>query len=136
MTGPGHVLAAGEYVMVAEDAGAPFSVIAPLTSLSANGTRLYKTFSPAALSEKQVDALFDDSAVLLSRAWEAYPHFQPPERFAPFVLDAGLFYNNALENAASAMEIAAIAARNSALLARQFLAGACAGSGGDSAAEL
>lgn len=47
--------------------------------------------------------------------------FSPPEDFAPFVLANGLFYNNALENAASAMEIAAIAGKNCAILSMQYL---------------
>lgn len=49
--------------------------------------------------------------------------FDPPEQFAPFVLADGLFYSNAIETAASAMEMSAIAAKNSALLVKQFLAG-------------
>lgn len=47
--------------------------------------------------------------------------FHPPEQFAPFTLSQGLYYNNALENAASAMEIAAIEGKNSALLVEEFL---------------
>lgn len=47
--------------------------------------------------------------------------FQPPEKFAPFVLRPGLCYNNALENAASAMEVAAVAAKNCALLVQQHV---------------
>lgn len=47
--------------------------------------------------------------------------FQPQETFAPFLLGPGLCYNNALENAASAMEVAAVAARNCALLVQQHL---------------
>ncbi len=35
--------------------------------------------------------------------WRAYPHFAPPEQFPAFKLAKGIFYNNALENAASAM---------------------------------
>lgn len=35
--------------------------------------------------------------------WRAYPHFAPPEQFAAFQLAKGIFYNNAWENAASAM---------------------------------
>jgi len=49
--------------------------------------------------------------------------FTPPEEFAPFELAPGLYYNNALEAAASAMEIAAIAGKNSALLAASHLRG-------------
>jgi hypothetical protein len=47
--------------------------------------------------------------------------FQPPEKFTPFLLGPGLCYNNALENAASAMEVAAVAAKNCVLLVQQHL---------------
>lgn len=47
--------------------------------------------------------------------------FNPPEQFAPFLLAPGLCYNNALENAASAMEVAAVAAKNCALLVQQHI---------------
>jgi hypothetical protein len=62
--------------------------------------------------------------VLATKAWMAYPQFSPPEQYSPFVLAPGLYYNNAIENFASAMEMSAIAARNSALLASQHLAAA------------
>lgn len=52
-------------------------------------------------------------------AFVLHHRFQPPERFAPFLLGPGLCYNNALENAASAMEVAAVAAKNCALLVQQ-----------------
>ena len=41
-------------------------------------------------------------------ALSAADRFNPPEHFARFQLAEGLFYNNAWENAASAMEVAAI----------------------------
>lgn len=66
------VLNAGEYVMVAEDAGVPFSVIAPLSALQ-NETRLYKLFSPAVLTQQEIAALFQDGQVVLSHPWKAYP---------------------------------------------------------------
>lgn len=47
--------------------------------------------------------------------------FNPPETFAPFQLAPGLIYNNAIENAASAMEVSAVAAMNSALLVAKHL---------------
>jgi Prenylcysteine lyase len=53
--------------------------------------------------------------------WHAYPKFAPPEEFAPFELAKGIYYNNALENAASAMEMSALAAKNNALLVQQHL---------------
>ena len=49
--------------------------------------------------------------------WAAYPHFQAPEVFAPFILDGRhLYYVNAFENAASTMETSAVAAENIARL--------------------
>jgi hypothetical protein len=60
--------------------------------------------------------------------------FDPPEDFAPFTLDpGGLYYVSALESAASALEVAAVAGRNVALLAAVQLR-AAAGSGGTAAA--
>ena len=50
------------------------------------------------------------------REWLAYPRFSPPEQFPPFRLSDGLYLNNAWENAASAMEMSAVAAKNCALL--------------------
>lgn len=47
--------------------------------------------------------------------------FQPPERFSPFQLAPGLVYSNALEPAASALEIAAIEGHNSAALVVRHL---------------
>ena len=55
--------------------------------------------------------------------WAAYPHYKPPEVFAPFILDGRhLYYVNAFENAASTMETSAVAAENIArlILSRYF----------------
>ncbi|EDO41014.1 predicted protein, partial [Nematostella vectensis] len=49
--------------------------------------------------------------------WLAYPDLKPAEHFSSFVLDDGVFYVNAIEHAASAMEMSAVSARNAALLA-------------------
>ena len=57
-----------------------------------------------------------DFKVLTSKIWDAYPAFNPPEQFAPFNLQPGLCYANTIENAASAMEMAAISGKNCALM--------------------
>lgn len=45
--------------------------------------------------------------------WAAYPHYDAPEVFAPFILDGRhLYYINAFESAASTMETSAVAAEN------------------------
>lgn len=73
------------------------------------------------------------------------PPPRPAEDFAPFALGPGLYYASALENAASAMEVAAIEGRMAALLAVQHLTGQPAGQqasggvlarGGGAAADL
>ena len=47
----------------------------------------------------------------------AYPHyFSSESNLPPFQLHQGMFYTNAIEMSASAMEMSAIAARNVALL--------------------
>ncbi|KIY92512.1 hypothetical protein MNEG_15451 [Monoraphidium neglectum] len=93
------------------------------------GCALYKVFSRSALTPDDVDALFVGGSVVDRTPWRAYPVFSPPEEFAPFELAPGLIYNNALENAASAMEVAAVAAKNSALLVAAYLRDAAQGGG-------
>jgi len=96
----------------------------PFSSLARNGD-LYKLFSSAPLTSAALDRLFGAGGyeVLLTRGWDAYPQFAPPERFAPFAPVPGehIFYPSALETAVSALEVSAIAARNAALLACQAL---------------
>lgn len=49
--------------------------------------------------------------------WGAYPHYEAPEAFAPFLLDGlHLYYINAFENAASTIETSSVAAENVARL--------------------
>ena len=84
---------------------------------------LYKVFSGGLLNETFLLAVFGEGfKVLRRKIWRAYPHFNPPEKFAPFTLSPGLCYANTIENSASAMEMSAIAARNCALLVSQHLA--------------
>ena len=88
---------------------------------------MYKVFSRDYLDERTLETMFriNNSATKggshKSVQWFAYPHYTPPEKFSPFVLDDGVFYVNAIERAASAMEMSAIGGRNAALLAKQYL---------------
>ncbi|KAK9823597.1 hypothetical protein WJX72_004119 [[Myrmecia] bisecta] len=107
-------------VFVSEAAATPFSVIAPKKSYD-DGSTLYKFFSESELSPLVLSKIFTNFTVVASHPWFAYPKFHPPEQFAPFKLADGLFYGNAWENAASAMEVACIGGRNSALLVLQHL---------------
>jgi hypothetical protein len=84
---------------------------------------IFKLFSRDALGPDLLDALFSSWSILHHRDWKAYPHFQPPEEMCPFILRPfeRILYTSALETAVSAMEISAIAAKNSAILLAQSL---------------
>lgn len=82
----------------------------------------YKLFSSEPIPKVWLSILFDEGFdVLHNLTWHAYPSFDPPENFPPFVFAPGLYYTAALESAASAMEIAAIEGRNVAMLCSQYL---------------
>lgn len=68
---------------------------------------LYKVFSRQPLSHASLDRIFEsyDKTTLKEKVWLAYPTFQPPEKFTSFVLDDRLYYINAIETAASAIEV-------------------------------
>lgn len=109
-----------ESIMVTAAAETPFSSVSPVIEFP-NGTTVFKIFSAAPLSTGLLARMFGDVQLSAVHDWLAYPKFDPPEKFSPFVLAPGLFYNNALENAASAMEMSAVAAANNALLASNYL---------------
>ncbi|KAG7282602.1 hypothetical protein CRUP_018721 [Coryphaenoides rupestris] len=115
-------------VLTTDSEGCPLHSLSSLDPVSvppdyrrppASRPKVWKIFSPRPLSEAQLDAVFlsRDPAVEETR-WLAYPEYRPPSRPAPpLVLHRRLYYLNAVEWAASAMEMSAIAARNAALLA-------------------
>ena len=84
---------------------------------------VYKIFSHQKLTDADLKACFhvDDSSFPVSVEWSAYPQYKVPETFAPFKLDDGIFYVNAIEKAASAMEMSAISGRNAAILTKKYL---------------
>ena len=84
-------------MLVTETAATPFSVISPLRRMP-GGQTLYKLFSRRSVRRVLPD-MFADLEVVAEHKWAAYPRFAPPERFAPFTLAPGIFYNNAWENA-------------------------------------
>lgn len=98
----------------------PFSSISVLKEYGTEDSA-YKIFSRAALSDKLLDQLFSVRNSTVRIDWAAYPHYEAPEKFAPFILDSRhLYYINAFESGASSMETGAVAAENIArlLLAR------------------
>ena len=85
-------------------------------------TQVFKVFSRYPLTESDLSQLFRSIDSVAVRDWLAYPQYDPPEEFPPFVLDGeGLLYINCIEKAASAMEMSAIGAKNVALLARDYI---------------
>ncbi|XP_026862305.2 prenylcysteine oxidase 1 isoform X2 [Electrophorus electricus] len=84
----------------------------------ASQTKVWKVFSHGPLSELQLQELFLSREQVRERRWLAYPNYRTPQRrIPPFILHDRLFYLSAIDWAASAMEMSAIAARNTALLA-------------------
>lgn len=79
---------------------------------------VWKVFSPQPLTHDQLNAIFVSWDEVSESRWLAYPAYSPPHRGTPpFELHERLYYLNAIEWAASAMEMSAISARNLALLA-------------------
>lgn len=84
----------------------------------ASQTKVWKVFSPQPLSQEQLQNMFLSWDLVSETKWLAYPSYSPPQRKTPpFILHNRLYYLNAIEWAASAMEMSAISARNVALLA-------------------
>jgi phytoene dehydrogenase-like protein len=90
---------------------------------------VWKVFSKAALSDSQLDSLFDgrERRRVKRVVWEApgaYPRLGPssPAAWPRFALARGLIYAGAAESAVSCLETQAIAGRNAALLVGAELA--------------
>ncbi|OWM76357.1 farnesylcysteine lyase [Punica granatum] len=99
-----------------EEPGLPFSSISILTRHSEKDAT-YKVFSRQTMGDALLDQIFSVRQETIRIDWGAYPHYQAPEVFAPFILDGRhLYYINAFENAASTMETSAVAAENVARL--------------------
>ncbi|XP_033978669.1 prenylcysteine oxidase 1 [Trematomus bernacchii] len=84
----------------------------------ASVAKVWKVFSPQPLTQEQLQDMFITWDSSSETRWLAYPMYRPPQRKTPpFILHNRLYYLNAVEWAASAMEMSAISARNVALLA-------------------
>ncbi|KAL4428033.1 hypothetical protein ABPG75_002122 [Micractinium tetrahymenae] len=113
-------------VLVADGAGVPWTSLGLVGRTTGEGgapvnATVWKLFSREPLPHAWLSMMFErDFEVVHTQVWNspgAYPAFDPPEDFAPVKLADGLFYAAALENAASAMEIAAIEGRLTAQMA-------------------
>lgn len=108
----------------------PESSASPFTSFSIHkifpdDSVVVKMFSRFELGEVALEQIFAKVFDVYRYTWKAYPKLEPlpPEQWASFRLDSrGLLYTSGLETSASAMEVAAIAGRNGALLMKEALA--------------
>ncbi|KZV47595.1 hypothetical protein F511_12864 [Dorcoceras hygrometricum] len=111
-----------ELVGTIESADVAFSSISILKQHEKDIT--YKVFSRQELADDLLDQIFSVREETMKINWGAYPHYHAPEKFAPFILDdSHLYYVNAFENAASAMETSAVSAENIARLILSRLIG-------------
>lgn len=80
-------------------------------------SNVWKTFLNDVPTEEGIDFLFQSRSTTKIVNWLAYPEYKPKMDLPPFVLYEHLYYINAIESAASALEMSAIGAKNVALLA-------------------
>jgi len=100
--------------MIGTTEGVSFSSIA--VKGKAKEHPVYKIFSRTQLSEEYLTSLFVERTFTKKFQWQAYPVMIPTDEFPPFRLHSQLYYLNAVENALSAMESEAVAAKNIANL--------------------
>ncbi|KRZ18796.1 Prenylcysteine oxidase [Trichinella zimbabwensis] len=77
---------------------------------------MYKLFSRDFLTPEQLNIVFEQFSYHTAVPWLAYPEYAGHSTDCSFILTDGLYYINAIENAASAMEMSCIGAKNVALL--------------------
>ncbi|XP_061732265.1 prenylcysteine oxidase 1 isoform X2 [Nerophis ophidion] len=97
---------------------APVHVPTGYSRPPASHSQVWRVSSPRALSQEELRRMFLSWDSVSETRWLAYPAYRTPtRRTPPFILHSRLYYLNAVEWAASAMEMSAISARNVALLA-------------------
>lgn len=80
---------------------------------------VWKIFSQQPLSNHQIDELFESTSDIKVVDWMAYPHYKVPTESQSFHIADRLYHINAIEWAASAMEMSCIGAKNVALLIKK-----------------
>lgn len=97
--------------------------ISPVTGVQAEKSNVWKIFSQRPLEEDELKSLFNQYDVIKVEDWLAYPEYKHLKLSGDFVLHDRLYYVNAIEWAASAMEMSVIGAKNVALLVRDAVKG-------------
>ncbi|XP_004349869.2 hypothetical protein CAOG_01349 [Capsaspora owczarzaki ATCC 30864] len=105
-----------------------FSLLHRRDNVTSDGTRfegVYKFFSPVELSAAQIAPVFRVVRDVFRKNFAAYPILSPTPSETPFPsirVQKGLYYLNAIESAASAMEMEALSARSIAkMIEEDFL---------------
>ncbi|KAI6661009.1 Prenylcysteine oxidase 1 precursor [Oopsacas minuta] len=84
---------------------------------------VWKIWSRKPMLESDLDLMFLSRRTVVSKSWYAYPKYKPGQSFPQIVLEDKLIYINAIEWAASAMEMSLISAKNAALLVEENIRG-------------
>ncbi|CAL8141315.1 unnamed protein product [Orchesella dallaii] len=93
------------------------SLLHPTILLVAEKYPVYKIFSPKELTKEQLNEIFEEIQHVEVHDWLAYPEYDTiPQKFPSFVLQPRLYYLNAVEWAASAIEMSLISGKNIALM--------------------
>lgn len=87
--------------------------------------RTWKLFSNAPLKHEIINEIFTNVDEVKEVIWKAYPQYSTNSRLEKFKLHDALYHINAIEWAASAMEMSAIGGRNVALLAFEDFSRKC-----------
>ncbi|KAK7098692.1 prenylcysteine oxidase 1-like isoform X2 [Littorina saxatilis] len=78
---------------------------------------VWKIYLKNTPTEEQLGSIFDDRKDMCLLLWRAFPEYTLTMELPPFVLHDRLYYANAIEAAATSMEMAVIGGRNVANLA-------------------
>ncbi|XP_004620656.1 prenylcysteine oxidase-like isoform X1 [Sorex araneus] len=95
----------------------PVNVSASFRRKQPQEAAVWRVQSPKPLSRSQLKTLFRSYYSVQTAEWQAHPRYGSSPALPRFQLHDQLFYLNALEWAASSVEVMAVAAKNVALLA-------------------
>lgn len=112
---------APQTIFTIESDNIPFVSIAKTSYAPEWKVPIYKVFSRTPLEDAFFNKVFKNRKGRVHQKWKAYTVLSPMQEWPPFKIDEGLFYLNAMESAVSAMETEAVAARNIANLAIDFM---------------
>ena len=104
----------------------PVDVVRPdemLKYLVHDDNTVWKLWSRSPMRESDLDLMFLSRRTMKTKSWHAYPKYKPGQSFPPVILEDKLIYINAIEWAASAMEMSLISAKNAALLVEENIRG-------------